>query len=185
MHPEISKLPSQLFYAGHLLDGPGMASKTKQPWQEHIKFGIYKFFNVHGKEEQGIYRSLKNKAECNVAVALYSRLRKEFASLNFSIGIVSMYSAQVQELRYSFEQRFGRDIKSEVSFNTVDGFQGQEKDIIVLSCVRGGDNLQKIGFLAGQSVCCCEGRFLTVPNHRHSSNECCNHSCKIIPFYSW
>lgn len=32
-------------------------------------------------------------------------------------------------------------------FNTVDGFQGQEKDIIILSCVRSGPNLQSIGFL--------------------------------------
>lgn len=32
-------------------------------------------------------------------------------------------------------------------FNTVDGFQGQEKDIIILSCVRSGANLQSIGFL--------------------------------------
>jgi len=32
-------------------------------------------------------------------------------------------------------------------FNTVDGFQGQEKDIIILSCVRSGPNLRTIGFL--------------------------------------
>ena len=32
-------------------------------------------------------------------------------------------------------------------FNTVDGFQGQEKDIIILSCVRSGPNLHQIGFL--------------------------------------
>jgi senataxin len=34
-----------------------------------------------------------------------------------------------------------------LSFNTVDGFQGQEKDIIILSCVRSGPNLRSIGFL--------------------------------------
>lgn len=36
--------------------------------------------------------------------------------------------------------------QSDARFNTVDGFQGQEKDIIILSCVRSG-NLRSIGFL--------------------------------------
>ncbi len=37
-----------------------------------------------------------------------------------------------------------------LSFNTVDGFQGQEKSIIIVSCVRSGPHLQSIGFLADE-----------------------------------
>jgi senataxin len=154
MHPEISRLPSQLFYQGRLQDGPSMDVKTKQPWHSHSKFGVYRFFNIsRGLEEQG-GRSLKNIVECQVAVALYSRLRQEFSTFDFDfrVGVVSMYRAQIAELRRHFEQRFGRDIAGKVDFNTVDGFQGQEKDVIILSCVRAGPGLQSIGFLSGMSM---------------------------------
>jgi len=92
-----------------------------------------------------------NQAEVQVAVALYARLLKEFSSVdfNFRVGIVSMYRAQILELRRSFESRFGSDVTNQVDFNTVDGFQGQEKDIIILSCVRAGPGLQNVGFLSG------------------------------------
>ncbi|RDB14553.1 putative ATP-dependent helicase C29A10.10c [Hypsizygus marmoreus] len=151
MHPEISRLPSRVFYQGRLQDGPAMDVKTAQPWHSHPKFGTYRFFNVaKGLEEAGARSSLKNMGECHVAVALYSRLVKEFSTVDFSyrVGIVSMYRAQIVELRRLFEQRFGSQILEAVDFNTVDGFQGQEKDIIILSCVRSGPGLQSVGFLS-------------------------------------
>ncbi|KAG6376985.1 putative senataxin [Boletus reticuloceps] len=151
MHPEISQLPSRLFYQGRLLDGPDMGVKTRQPWQSHAKFGCYRFFNVlRGREESAIGHSMKNVLEAQVAVALYARLRKEFASVDFDfrIGIVSMYRGQVVEMQRTFERRFGEDIRGKIHFNTVDGFQGQEKDIIILSCVRAGPGVQSVGFLA-------------------------------------
>ncbi|KZT19477.1 hypothetical protein NEOLEDRAFT_1151950 [Neolentinus lepideus HHB14362 ss-1] len=145
------RLPSRLFYQGQLQDGPDMATKTSQPWHSHGKFGTYKFFStVRGREEGGGYRSLINKAECQLAVSLYGRLRKEFSMVDFDfrVGVVSMYRAQIAEMRRTFIQRFGQDIVGKVDFNTVDGFQGQEKDVIILSCVRAGPGLQSIGFLS-------------------------------------
>jgi senataxin len=152
MHPDISQLPSQLFYQGRLQDGPTMAAKTKQPWHTDMKFGTYRFFNIlRGREEQGGRQSLKNKAECQVAVTLYTRLRQEFSSFDFDfkVGVVSMYRAQIVEMRRVFKERFGSDILQKVDFNTVDGFQGQEKDVIILSCVRAGPGVQTVGFLKG------------------------------------
>lgn len=149
MHPEISQLPSQVFYSGRLLDGPDMVSKTQQPWHKLRKFGPYQFFNVAGQESNK-GKSLVNRMECQVIASLYSQLTKGFPSINFDfrIGIVSMYRAQIQELRREFQTRFGPDILGKVDFNTVDGFQGQEKDIIILSCVRASMSSTSIGFLA-------------------------------------
>lgn len=151
MHPDISRLPSSIFYESKLLDGPDMAAKTKRPWQSHPKFGTYKFLNVSWGTEESRGHSTWNQNECEVAIELYARLAEEFSSIMavIRVGVVSMYKAQVTELRKRFIQRFGETILASIDFNTVDGFQGQEKDIIILSCVRSGPGLQTIGFLSG------------------------------------
>ena len=154
MHPDISQLPSQIFYDGRLQDGPDMALKTRKVWHNDERFGAYKFYSVkNGREEPArIGHSLVNKAECQVILALFDRLRREYTSFDFDnkIGIVSMYKAQVMELKKTFQLRYGPSIVETVDFNTVDGFQGQEKDIIILSCVRAGTTLATVGFLAGK-----------------------------------
>jgi senataxin len=154
MHPEISELPSQVFYSGRLLDGPGMAEKTKRPWHNSPIFPPYQFFNVSGQESQADRgSSLVNRQEVDVAVALFSRLQREFSNIDFSfrVGVVSMYRAQIQAMRNAFRV-FGADIVETIDFNTVDGFQGQEKDIIILSCVRASPGGSSVGFLAGESL---------------------------------
>lgn len=161
-----------------------MDEKTVQPWHQNPLFGTYKFFNVSKGLEESNGRSIKNVAECHVVVALFNRLRIEYARTNLDhrIGIVSMYRAQIIELKRHFEQRFGKDILSRVDFNTVDGFQGQEKDVIILSCVRAGPGLQAVGFLSGTSVllcACCPN-----PHFRYTANECCPHSCKVFALYT-
>ena len=64
------------------------------------------------------------------------------------VGIISPYRAQVQYLRQLVRKReFFKPFRTLISVNTVDGFQGQERDIIVISMVRSNDQGQ-IGFLS-------------------------------------
>ena len=73
----------------------------------------------------------------------YQRLLDE----RIDVGIISPYRAQVQYLRRLLMKReFFKPFRRQISVNTVDGFQGQERDIIVLSMVRSNDDGQ-IGFL--------------------------------------
>lgn len=185
MHPEISLLPSRVFYQGKLLDGPDMDMKTTQPWHLQEKFGPYKFFNVAGQEESNHSHSLVNKAECQMAVALYAHLCKEFSSsdFDFRVGVISMYRAQIGELKRAFIQRFGSDIVGKILFHTVDGFQGQEKDVIILSCVRAGPGLQNIGFLAGKCVGYDRISACSEALPRCKTDECCSHTCEVLPLY--
>lgn len=153
MHPTISAVPSRLFYHGRLQDGPEMEERTKQIWHASPLFGPYQFFDVaHGQEEAQSNHSQINRGEADAAVALYDRIRREFKATNFEyrVGIVSMYRGQVQHIKSRFSATFGSSILKLVDFNTVDGFQGQEKDIIILSCVRAGANVQTVGFLADE-----------------------------------
>ncbi|EJU03106.1 hypothetical protein DACRYDRAFT_115362 [Dacryopinax primogenitus] len=151
MHPEISALDSAMFYDNRLKDGPGMAEKTAQPWHADPLFSPYRFFDVDGQETKArAGHSLVNDAEASMILGLFGRIRAEFPAVNFDyrIGIVTMYREQMFKLRRMFRDYYGEHILTAVDFNTVDGFQGQEKDIIILSCVRAGPNQSSVGFLA-------------------------------------
>ena len=63
------------------------------------------------------------------------------------VGVISPYRAQVQYLRHLLKQReFFKPFRKLISVNTVDGFQGQERDIILISLVRSNAE-GEIGFL--------------------------------------
>ncbi|GAA5907060.1 DNA/RNA helicase SEN1 [Sporobolomyces salmoneus] len=150
MHPNISAFPSTAFYQSRLTDGPNMDEKTLQTWHNNPLFPPYAFYHVSGMESAGRHHSWTNPQEAQTALAIYDRLAKEYPTVDFAyrIGIVTPYKGQVGELKKTFRQRYGEEILSRISFNTVDGFQGQEKDIIILSCVRGGSADKGVGFLA-------------------------------------
>lgn len=189
MHPTISQLPSKVFYDGRLRDGPEMDVKTRQPWHNDPKFGVYKFYSVvQGREESTrVGHSLVNREEIKAVLALYDRIKNQYHDVDFDyrIGIVSMYRAQVQEFRIAFRSKYGRDINGKIDFNTVDGFQGQEKDIIILSCVRAGTTLNSIGFLAGNILSLDEliRQLMVCYKYRYSPYECRYHSIEVISLY--
>ena len=63
------------------------------------------------------------------------------------VGLISPYKGQVQLLRQLFKHdAFWKPLRGLVTINTVDGFQGQERDIIVISMVRSNEEGQ-VGFL--------------------------------------
>ena len=73
--------------------------------------------------------------------------RERILEERLDVGIISPYRAQVQLLRRMLKKsEFFKPYRRLISVNTVDGFQGQERDIIVISLVRSNDEGQ-IGFL--------------------------------------
>ncbi|WP_254555216.1 AAA domain-containing protein, partial [Salmonella enterica] len=64
------------------------------------------------------------------------------------IGIISPYRAQVQYLRTLLRaDDYLRPLRKAITINTIDSFQGQERDIILVSLVRANET-GNIGFLA-------------------------------------
>lgn len=176
MHPDISVFPSTTFYDSKLQDGPGMAQLTAQPWHSNPLFRPFKFFASRGLEAAGRSHSLINREEAAIAQAIYERLRQDHPKVDFDyrIGIVTMYKEQVFELKRVFRARYGADIDSVIDFNTVDGFQGQEKDIIILSCVRGGKGT--VGFLSDRrrvnvALTRAKSNMFVIGNAEHLRND--------------
>jgi superfamily I DNA and/or RNA helicase len=93
-----------------------------------------------------------NKAEAELTLLVlenyFSKIGKQrILDERLDVGIISPYRAQVQHLRRLIKKReFFKPYRSLISVNTVDGFQGQERDIILISLVRANDEGQ-IGFL--------------------------------------
>lgn len=93
-----------------------------------------------------------NKAEAELVLATLKdyiqKIGKErFLEERLDVGIISPYKVQTQYIRQQIKKREEfRPFRSVISVNTVDGFQGQERDIIMISLVRSNDNGQ-IGFL--------------------------------------
>ncbi|SCV04833.1 LANO_0G12794g1_1 [Lachancea nothofagi CBS 11611] len=152
MHPAISKFPSTEFYSGKLSDGPGMEASNSRPWHSRSPLGPYKFFDIAtGRQEQNRKTmSFVNFEECKVAIELVENLLNNFENTyNFTgkIGVISPYREQMQTMKREFRKYFGNPIIAYVDFNTIDGFQGQEKEIIIISCVRADDTKSGVGFL--------------------------------------
>ena len=105
-----------------------------------------------GGEGGGSGFSLSNASEARLTLlalrAYYEMIGKErILSERLDVGIISPYRAQVQLLRRMVKkEEFFKPFRSLININTVDGFQGQERDIIVISLVRSNDEGQ-IGFL--------------------------------------
>lgn len=68
------------------------------------------------------------------------------------IGIITPYKSQLSLLRSRFSRAFGSSISSEMEFNTVDGFQGREVDILILSTVRCSDTYSKAPKMNSSSI---------------------------------
>lgn len=152
MHPAISKFPSAEFYDGRLMDGPDMESLNKRIWHEQEPFKPYKFFDItSGQQVQNVKTmSYTNKEEIEVAIEMVDKLFRLYDNkIDFSnkIGVISPYKEQIQRMRREFMRYFGGSITKFVDFNTIDGFQGQEKEIIIISCVRADDSQSGVGFL--------------------------------------
>ena len=100
--------------------------------------------------ERSFGRVNKNEAELTLQQleAYLSKIgKRRILEERIDIGIISPYQAQVHYLRQLLRNHpFFAPYKELISINTVDGFQGQERDVILISLVRANDN-GDIGFL--------------------------------------
>lgn len=160
MHPHISSFPSRAFYGAQLQDDPNVtAERTASRQKLHDLLPPYQFVDVVGGVQERDGTSLYNRAEAAYIVATLERLIQSLDSLG-TVGIITPYLAQQRILEQELGSRF-----PSVFVSTVDAFQGRERDLIFLSCVRTGGPDKSVGFVADSNrlnvsitrakYCCC------------------------------
>lgn len=149
-HPEILQLPSKLFYHGELIACCEAMKST--PWADLLpnkEFPIL-FTGVQGYDErEGDNPSWFNRLEASMVVKLIRKL----TALNVSeedIGVITPYRQQVAKIKKALENDDIFDIK----IGSVEQFQGQEREVIIVSTVRSTvkhdefDKVHYLGFLS-------------------------------------
>jgi len=157
MHPSIVSFPSKTFYNNNLITCDLIKNRSPAHWHNHIAFPPYLLWNMHGGiMSRGSNGGIWNSAEANFVVNLLKGFARKYTDIrNIDIGIISFYNDQVARIKDKMKDpdlmRWMNSNKVSVQVSTVDGFQGSEKDIIILSCVRskwaGSKVSNDIGFL--------------------------------------
>jgi len=150
MHDQIMNFSSRQFYEGSLVSNEKVAQ-----WKVHSEDMPMEFIDTAGTgfvetlDEDS--RSTFNKEE---GAVLIKHLKEYMLGLDESIknqltiGIITPYRAQVACLhQYIEDADLSDEIKLAIKINTVDSFQGQERDVIYISLVRSNEK-GEIGFLS-------------------------------------
>ncbi len=143
---------SQWFYQGRIKSAPSLRTTELLPMEKPITW-----IDTHLDETPEQYdsdtSSRSNPAEAQLTLQALAHFilqvgPQHILSEGIDVGIISPYKAQVQLLRCMLKahQEFKR-FRRLISVNTVDGFQGQERDAILISLVRSNDQ-GRIGFLS-------------------------------------
>ena len=151
MCEEIMRFSSDYFYDGRVQTAPQIRHRSILDYD--IPMTWIDTADMDFREEfvgESFGRINKSEAELTlITLERYlSRIGKQrILDERIDTGIISPYRAQVQYLRRQIKKKeFFKPYRHLISVNTVDGFQGQERDIILISLVRANDDGQ-IGFL--------------------------------------
>ncbi|KAL4604072.1 hypothetical protein ACB092_10G167600 [Castanea dentata] len=151
MHPQIRDFPSRYFYQGRLSDSESVANSPDEIYYKDPLLKPYVFYDItHGREShRGGSVSYQNMHEAQFCLRMYEHLQKTLKSLGLgkvSIGIITPYKLQLKCLQREFDDVLNSEEGKDLYINTVDAFQGQERDVIIMSCVRASNH--GVGFVA-------------------------------------
>ena len=145
----IMQFPNQEFYDGQLESAPDVKYRGILDWDTPVEW-IDSPYEEGGEVSDGLSRA--NPAEAALTLQTlqqyFDRIgRDRILEERIDVGIISPYKGQIRLLRHLIRKdRYWRPFRSLITINTVDGFQGQERDVIVISLVRSNAE-GNIGFL--------------------------------------
>ncbi|NWU94241.1 SETX helicase, partial [Upupa epops] len=144
MHPDICLFPSNYVYGRTLkTDKATEENRCSSEWP----FQPYLIFDVGDGREERDNDSFSNPQEVKLVMELIRTIKEKRKDLGLRrIGIITPYSAQKKKIQEQLDKVFRNNSPGEV--DTVDAFQGREKDCIIVTCVRANNTKGSIGFLA-------------------------------------
>ena len=156
MHEHIMNFSNQKFYEGNLKADISV-KETLLDTQDFLLNTALDFIDTAGCGYNEIINpeslSIANPEEAQLVLKHLKMVLAQYAQSKdsgkrISIGIISPYKEQVQYLtaQIAVDEELEK-FKSQIAVKTVDGFQGQERDIIYISMVRSNDQ-REIGFLS-------------------------------------
>jgi len=175
MVPILCEFPSKQFYDGRVQSIKREVLRIKRiPWP-HKKIPIM-FVDVSGKETRTPNGSISNQEECKILCQLVWRMcqtkdGKKPQIAQDHVGVITPYSAQVRLI----EKALQREGLRETEVSTVDGYQGREKTVILISTVR--SNIRgEVGFLSDRrrlnvSLTRCRDALIVVGNVKTLRNN--------------
>eukprot|EP01016_Furgasonia_blochmanni_P039353 TRINITY_DN4879_c0_g7_i1.p1 TRINITY_DN4879_c0_g7~~TRINITY_DN4879_c0_g7_i1.p1 ORF type:complete len:429 (+),score=110.30 TRINITY_DN4879_c0_g7_i1:91-1287(+) len=149
MHPDLTLFPSNTFYEGTLQNGVTLSDRAYEgdfPWPNKSKPMF--FWSLVGPEEiSASGTSYLNRTEAQKVEKLVFHLIRSGVRPQ-QIGIITPYKGQRAYI-VNYMNKNGSlapAVYKDIEVASVDGFQGREKDFIIISCVRSNEGLG-IGFL--------------------------------------
>ena len=151
MHEDIMYFPSKWFYKGRLQASPEVRHRNILEYDTPIEWfdtALCEFSEDCVNETYGRI----NKPEAELLVKQLQEYIEKIGiervlDERIDFGLISPYRVQVQYIRQIIKRnRFFTPLRKLITIHTVDGFQGQERDVILISLVRANDE-GNIGFL--------------------------------------
>jgi superfamily I DNA and/or RNA helicase len=152
MHEKIMEFPSDYFYDGKLIAHETVRAQLLRPGHPPVEFIDTAGCGYEEKQDPETL-SRKNAEEAELLIRHVERLVEDIGvptwiEAQITMGIITPYSAQVDQLRKLAEASAVLEpIYRLVAINTVDAFQGQERDVIAISFVR-SNQIGEVGFLS-------------------------------------
>lgn len=149
MHPLIAEFASAAFYNGRLQNGVRAAERKPPegfPWPQRQM--PVAFVNLERGEEKREGSSYINPAEAEKTLWALQEVCKGDILGPDDVGLVTPYKGQVNFIKKLIRERPGlQKFRSGLEVESVDGFQGQEKEVIIFCAVR-NNREGKVGFLS-------------------------------------
>lgn len=154
MNEEIMRFSSSWFYDGKVKAAPITVHRgildydTPIEWVDDVANDDETVGETFVGETFGRINKVEARQVMELLQSYFEKIGKQrILDESIDVGIISPYRAQVQYLRHLIKKEtFFKPFRHLLSVNTVDGFQGQERDIIIVSLVRSNNDGQ-IGFL--------------------------------------